>query len=387
MSLTNTRSKYWKNFKLDFDRKFENAAEETRREKIFWKNLKRISHHNFNYRHGSSSYKIGINQFSDMTFHEYAALFTANETIMALSAEKTKGMKFYPERIFSSEDADGENIPETFDWREKGAVTPINDQKKCGSCYAMSSLGAVESHWFIRSGKLIEMSEQEIIDCSIEKYLGLGCSGGIAFQVFEYVKDNAISSAADYPYEAVVGECRPKKDKIHVDIEGTGYVDTGENGELALMAALSTIGPIAISIDLKHESFMRYSGGVYFEANCTTEVNHGALLVGYGTESDEDFWIIKNSFGETWGEGGYMRMSRKQGNGCGIMEAPIFPVFKEPSKLVNALEYFDNHLSILNNLEPNGDENPSDLNDFLTFMRSHLDKIRGVVNSTEAPKE
>lgn len=219
------------------------------------------------------------------------------------------------------------SVPASFDWRARGAVTRVKDQKLCGSCYAMSTVGSIESHNFIQNGELIELSEQEIVDCA-DDYGTFHCAGGVSFRVFDYVKERGLSSAADYPYESKEGECRPSAIKDIVDVKGFGYIKSSKNDE-TLMRAVSEIGPMAISMDIDHESFMRYSSGIYFDKNCTDEINHGALLVGYGNDNGVDYWIIKNSFGLTWGENGYVRVARNLGSNCGITSVALYPILKK----------------------------------------------------------
>jgi C1A family cysteine protease len=305
---------------LDFQKPYDSLKTEELRKNIFWKNLKTIAHHNLKFRRGQSSFKMGLNYFTDMTFTEYSNLFKANETTK-------KSFVFEPVVITGFEDNSAE-IPTSFDWREKGAVTAVKDQELCGSCYAMATLASVESQLFIKTGKLVQLSEQEIIDCAEESGLNK-CQGGIGFQVYDYIKANGgISSSLDYPYEAKNGKCRRNgKNKVEIDMKSYGFVYTkAVNNDDLLMKSLINIGPIMISIDTDHESFMHYSSGVYYEEECTGEVNHGALLVGFGTEKGKDFWIVKNSFGDKFGESGYVRMTRGRENDCSLSKVPLFPI-------------------------------------------------------------
>lgn len=271
---------------------------------------------------------MGINQFADKTFEEFSNMYTLNETMKQRAGVESKGIKFKPKRIIGLEDDDKfTKIPPSFDWRDRGAVTRVKNQKSCGACFAMSTIGALESQFFIKTGKLVELSEQEIVDCPV-KYHSWGCAGGIAFRVFDYVTDKGgISSSADYPFEGKVGECRESSNKVKINMKGYGLVIAGNDGK-KLLEAVATVGPIVVSMDIDHESFMRYSSGIYFEEDCTEKVNHGALLVGYGSEDGTDYWIIKNSFGETWGEAGYMRIARNRGNDCDVSASPLFPILK-----------------------------------------------------------
>lgn len=307
--------------KVDFNRTFETSQDEEIRENIFWENLKSISHHNLKFRRDRVSFKLGINKLTDMTFDEYSNMYTPNETIKKLAKKLAEGIKFTPKILYDGKgDSD---IPESFDWRDRGAVTGVKDQGTCGSCYAMATIGAVESQLFIESGKLVELSEQEIIDCAGLTYNSFGCAGGAAFRVFDYIKDKGISLAADYPYEEEAGTCRAAK-KEKIPLKGYGFV-LANKGDDVLLKALVNFGPLVVSIDIDHESFQKYSSGIYYEPTCTDKVNHGALLVGYS----KDYYILKNSFGEKWGERGFFRIARNRGDACSINIAPLFPIMKE----------------------------------------------------------
>lgn len=318
---------------IDFNKSFDSDDDELLRRDIYWTNLKTISHHNYEFRRGRSSFKMGINQFADKTFEEYSNMYTLNDTMKLKTSKEAKNIKFKPSRIIGLNNdkiqAD-DQVLESFDWRDRGAVTKVKDQKFCGACYAMSTIGAVESQLFIKTGKLVELSEQEMIDCPV-KYHSWGCAGGIAFRVFDYIKDKeGLSSSADYPFEGKAGECRASVNRVKIDMKGYGFVmsDTDSVDEKLLRKTVATIGPVTVSMDIDHESFMRYAGGIYYDEECVKRVNHGALLVGYGTENGVDYWIVKNSFGVLWGEAGYFRIPRNKANDCGVTSSPLFPILR-----------------------------------------------------------
>lgn len=274
-----------------------------------------------------------------MEFVEYSNLFKANESV------KQRSSKFFDTHVVEPEfkiiytgaenKKDNKNEiseeskpPKSFDLRKKGAVTSIKDQRTCGSCYAMATLASIETQVFIKTGKLVQLSEQEIMDCSGE-FGTFGCEGGIAFRVYDYIKENGgISSAEDYPYEGKIGKCRKEgKKKIEINIDGYGFVNS-YNDE-ALMKAIVEHGAVMVSMDTDHESFMFYSSGIYYEENCTEEVNHGVVLVGFGIENGIDYWIVKNSFGDKWGESGFLRVKRGTEKDCSVNFLPIFPILKD----------------------------------------------------------
>ncbi|CAF1556507.1 unnamed protein product, partial [Didymodactylos carnosus] len=210
-------------------------------------------------------------------------------------------------------------------WRDKGYVTPVKTQGQCTSDWAFSATGSLEGQHFNATGKLVTLSEQNLIDCST-KQGNMGCVGGTANQAFQYIKDNSgIDTEDSYPYEDDDDLCRFKAESVGANI--TGFMNITSKNESALQEAVATIGPISAVIDASHNSFQLYKQGVYHELFCSQiHLNLAVLVVGYGTESGTDYWLVKNSWGVSWGDQGYIKMTRNKRNECGIATSASYPL-------------------------------------------------------------
>lgn len=213
----------------------------------------------------------------------------------------------------------GVKVPESFDWRLYGAVTPVKDQAICGSCWSFATTGAVEGALFLKTGSLQVLSQQMLVDCSWG-FGNNGCDGGEEWRAYEWImKHGGIGTTETYgAYMGMNGFCHVNTSQLTAHIQSYTNVTSGDAEALKL--ALFKNGPAAVSIDASHRSFVFYSHGVYYEPACgntTDDLDHAVLAVGYGTLSGKPYWLIKNSWSTYWGNDGYILMSMKDNN-CGV---------------------------------------------------------------------
>lgn len=320
-------TKVFKKWQHHFSKWYDSIEDEANRFVIFIENWRYIHNHNKN---SGASYILGLNEFADLTSNQFRLRVHGHTGSCMSHARQTRispttnaSQTYYDPSLAIV------RVPTSVDWTSKGKVTPVKNQGPCGSCWAFSTTGAIESRYAIKNNKLISLSEQELVDCS-KSYGNGGCSGGLMTAAFKYVKDNGgLCSEAEYPYIAKdqptcrKSSCRTKYDAI------SEYTNVTPRNEAALLAAVAQ-GPVSIAIEADENAFQFYSGGV-LKGVCGAKLDHGVLVVGYGTDPDlGDYWKVKNSWGSTWGEGGYIRICRNCGkNGdhgeCGILDSPSYP--------------------------------------------------------------
>jgi C1A family cysteine protease len=286
-----------------YNKKYEGADSFFKRFHIFKDNLAYIQAENTK----NHSYTLGLNEFADMTKQEF---FSTHTGLM----QRPQGVKKAP--VFSAP----ANFAPTadVDWRKNGAVTPVKNQGQCGSCWAFSTTGALEGAFQIKEKTLPNLSEQQLVDCAGDSG-NMGCNGGLMDYAFTWLQDNGACTQTEYPYKGYDQDCQ-KQCQSHYKTKG--YTDVQSGSEAALTAAV-TKAPTSVAIEADQSAFQFYSGGI-FTAACGQQLDHGVTAVGFVTSGSQPYWIVKNSWGTSWGEQGYIRMVRGK-NQCGINNMASFP--------------------------------------------------------------
>ncbi|CAN8328806.1 unnamed protein product [Cochlearia groenlandica] len=300
-------------FKRKFGKVYGTEEEHNYRLSVFKSNMKRARRH----QKMDPSAEHGVTQFSDLTISEFRKKHLG-----------VRGGRFkLPKDANKAPILPTHNLPVDFDWRDLGAVTPVKNQGSCGSCWSFSATGALEGANFLSTGKLVSLSEQQLVDCDHEcdpEQAGScdsGCNGGLMNSAFEYtLKTGGLMTEEDYPYTGKDGpSCKLDKSKIVASVSNFSVVSIDED---QIAANLVKNGPLAVAINAAY--MQTYIGGVSCPYICARRLNHGVLLVGYGAGAyaparfkEKPYWIIKNSWGETWGENGFYKICKGR-NICGV---------------------------------------------------------------------
>ncbi|KAH7672342.1 Actinidain protein [Dioscorea alata] len=307
---------------VKLNKSYQDLAEKEKRYDIFKDNLKYIDEHNA----GNHTFTLALNVFADITDEEYRATYLGTlPTPSGIDMIDDNGNESDKYNFNETVDA----VPDSIDWRDLGAVQPVRNQGGCFSCWAFTAVAAIEGINQIVTGDVVALSEQQLVDCERKS-----CDPYYLDKPMQYVmKNGGIDTRQDYPYTAVYAKCDTTKESNKV-VTIDGYKWIPSNNEKILKTHVAR-QPIAGALEGYERAFKLYGSGV-FTKYCGTALDHAVTLIGYGTEGTQDYWLIKNSWGDFWGEAGYLRLERNVNDPagkCGIAKMALYPTKNKPLRV------------------------------------------------------
>mmetsp|Transcript_4077 Transcript_4077/g.10973 ORF Transcript_4077/g.10973 Transcript_4077/m.10973 type:complete len:477 (-) Transcript_4077:430-1860(-) len=317
----------WEAWKSFHKKSYDTKEQHLNRKGIFQQNVDFINGHLKEH----PNIQMALNEFADETWEEFSSRRLGFQGDVARELRKQKQASNAPQP-FSHANVEA---PDSRDWRDLNAVTPVKNQGQCGSCWSFATTGAIEGINAIKTGNLVSLSEQQLVDCDTKS--DMGCGGGLMDFAYQYVKENGgLDTEEDYAYWSGYGltlwACNRRKETDRTVVSISAYEDVPE-GEENLMKAVA-MQPVSVGI-CASATLQFYAGGILDK--CCEGLNHGVLAVGYGTDADgTPYWIVKNSWGEAWGDQGYFKLKRNTGGGglCGIATTASYPIKNEPNHAV-----------------------------------------------------
>jgi cathepsin L len=326
----------WGEFKERYGKRYTDVLEDSLRRTIRSRNLELIKQHNALADGGFYTYHVAENHMSDWTDEEYQQMLglkrrqTLEEETRSVRGRRVRRQTTMPSMPTYSNTIDVSTLPTYVNWSETNWVGPVMNQGQCGACYTYSATGAIEAQYANVTGSFVQMSEQNLIDCSTTEGND-GCDGGVIDYAFWYVQLNGLDSLATYPdVSNITGvsndSCAYNSANVVTAVNSWRNIEAAS--EDALQQAVALVGPVSVGIDASKWSFQFYSSGVYSASACTAAgIDHAVLTVGYGVyQNTTDYWYIQNSWGTDWGLDGFIMMARNDGNMCGIASDASFPV-------------------------------------------------------------
>lgn len=288
----------WTQWKQDQNRSYGTNTEESYRLGCFTRNYARVNAHNS----GNNTSTLKLNKFADMESQEFAAMYTG--------AKRSSGMR--SQRVVKQNLT---GVPVSYDARDHGLVSNVKDQGQCGSCWAFSAVGAVEGARAKAGRALQQFAEQQVVDCDVNDG-NMGCNGGFMDRALVWIRENPLALETDYRYTARDGTCKA--------VSSTPGEITGSSSVMAdaaeVRAAIYNRGPVSAGIEADQYAFQLYDGGV-ITSGCGSQIDHGFTAVGFGNDGSSDYFIVKNSWGASWGMNGYVNIAPSQ---CGIVNEVVY---------------------------------------------------------------